>query len=47
MLASLDEAVREARLVRRYYTRQGFLHRHCFYIGTMKFCKTSRLRNRP
>ena len=33
MLASLDEAVREARLVRRYYTRQGFLHGHCFYNG--------------
>lgn len=27
-----DEAVREARLVRRYYTRQGPLHGHCFYI---------------
>ena len=33
MLESLDEAVREARLVRRYYTRQGSLHGHCFYMG--------------
>ena len=33
MLESLDEAVREAHLVRRYYTRQGSLHGHCFYMG--------------
>ena len=33
MLESLDEAVREACLVRRYYTRQGSLHGHCFYMG--------------
>ena len=32
-LAFLDEAVRDARLVRRYYTRQGSLHGHCFYMG--------------
>ena len=33
LLESLDEAVRDARLVRRYYTRQGSLHGHCFYMG--------------
>ena len=33
MLESLDEAVREARLVRGYYARQGSLHGHCFYMG--------------
>ena len=33
MLASLDEAVRRAHLVRRYYTRQGQLHGECFYNG--------------
>ena len=33
MLESLDEAVREAHLVRRYYTRQGSLHGECFYNG--------------
>ena len=33
MLASLDEAVREARLLRRYYSRQGSLHGECFYNG--------------
>ena len=33
MLASLDEAVREANLVRRYYSRQGSLHGECFYNG--------------
>ena len=32
-LASLDEDVREANLVRRYYTRQGSLHGECFYNG--------------
>ena len=31
MLASLDEAVREARLLRRYYSRQGQFHVECFY----------------
>ena len=34
-LVSLDEAVREARLLRRYYSRQGSLHGECFYNG---FC---------
>ena len=33
MLASLDEAVREARLLRRYYSRQVVLHGECFYNG--------------
>ena len=33
MLSSLDEGVREANLVRRYYTRQGSLHGECFYNG--------------
>ena len=33
MLESLDEAVWEAHLVRRYYTRQGSFHGHCFYMG--------------
>ena len=32
MLASLDETVREARLLRRY-SRQGSLHGECFYNG--------------
>ena len=33
MLESLDPEVRSARLVRRYYTRQGHLHGGCFYAG--------------
>ena len=33
MLASLDEAVREVRLLRRYHSRQGSLHGECFYNG--------------
>ena len=33
MLESLDPEVRRARLVRRYYTRQGHLHVECFYNG--------------
>ena len=33
MLASLDPEVRRARLVRRYYTRQGHLQGDCFYAG--------------
>ena len=33
LLESLDEAVRRAHLVRRYYTRQGQLHGECFYNG--------------
>ena len=33
MRASLDEAVREARLLRRYYSRQVVLHGECFYNG--------------
>ena len=33
MLESLDPEVRRARLVRRYYTRQGHLHGDCFYAG--------------
>ena len=33
MLESLDEAVREANLQSRYYSRQGSLHGHCFYMG--------------
>ena len=33
MLAHLDEAVRDARLQGRYYTRQGQLHGECFYNG--------------
>ena len=28
-----DEAVRQAGLRPRYYTRQGLLHGHCFYMG--------------
>ena len=28
-----DDAVRQARLVARYYTRQGPLHSHCFCMG--------------
>ena len=32
-LASLDEAVREAGLLRRYYSRQSALHGECFYNG--------------
>lgn len=31
MLTSLDEKVPRARLLRRYYTRQGSLHVECFY----------------
>ena len=34
-LASLDESVRGARLLRRYYSRQSALHGECFYNG---FC---------
>ena len=33
ILASLDEAVREARPLRRYYSRQVTLHGLCFYNG--------------
>ena len=33
MLESLDEAVREANLQSRYYSRQGSLHGECFYNG--------------
>ena len=33
MLESLDEPVRQARLLARYYTRQGQLHGECFYNG--------------
>ena len=32
-LQAEDAAIREARLVARYYTRQGSLHGHCFYMG--------------
>ena len=32
-LAAADEGVRQARLVARYYTRQGQLHGECFYLG--------------
>ena len=32
-LQAEDEAVRQAHLVPRYYTRQGQLHGHCFYMG--------------
>ena len=32
-LAAADEGVRQARLVARYYTRQGLLHGDCFYLG--------------
>ena len=32
-LQAEDAAIREARLVARYYTRQGSLHSHCFYMG--------------
>ena len=33
ILEALDPEVRRARLVRRYYTRQGHLHGDCFYAG--------------
>ncbi len=33
LLQAEDESVEEARLVARYYTRQGSLHGHCFYMG--------------
>ena len=33
MLSSLHEAVRQERLVARYYTRPGSIHGHCFYMG--------------
>ena len=32
-LEGLDEEVQQARLVARYYTRQGALHGDCFYLG--------------
>ena len=32
-LQAEEAAIREARLVARYYTRQGSLHGHCFYMG--------------
>ena len=33
ILASLEEAVREAHLLRRYYSRQVVLHGECFHNG--------------
>ena len=33
MLTFLDENVRRARLLRRYYSRQVHLHGECFYNG--------------
>ena len=33
LLESLHPEVRRARLVRRYYTRQGHQHGDCFYAG--------------
>ena len=33
LLQAEDTVIREARLVARYYTRQGSLHGHCFYMG--------------
>ena len=35
MLDSLDEAVREARLLCHYYSRHKFLHWECFYNGSL------------
>ena len=32
-LEGLDQDVRQARLVARYYIRQGSLHGDCFYLG--------------
>ena len=32
-LEGLDQDVRQAGLVARYYTRQGHLHGECFYLG--------------
>ena len=32
-LQAEDDSVRQARLVARYYTRQGTLHGPCFYMG--------------
>ena len=36
LLQAEDTAIREARLVARYYTRQGSLHGHCFYMGAVR-----------
>ena len=33
LLQAKDDLVREARMVGRYYTRQGHLHGDCFYAG--------------
>ena len=33
MLQAKDDLVRKARMVGRYYTRQGHLHGECFYAG--------------
>ena len=33
LLQAKDGLVREARMVSRYYTRQGHLHGDCFYAG--------------
>ena len=33
LLQAEDDLVREARMVGRYYTRQGHLHGDCFYAG--------------
>ena len=33
LLQAKDDLVREARMVGRYYTRQGHLHGECFYNG--------------
>ena len=32
-LQGQDDSIRQARLVARYYTRQGSLHGLCFYMG--------------
>ena len=44
-LASLDEAVREARLLPRCYSRQGSLHGECFYNGLCDPLEDTETRN--
>ena len=46
MLESLDPEVRRARLVRRYYTRQGHLHGDCFYAGLCELIEETERRIR-
>ena len=45
-LEGLDQDVRQAGLVARYYTRQGHLHGECFYLGLCEPLADTELRIR-